>query len=71
MEIFEKNKEAILVGTLTMPTFREFVLYASVPELIAQRFEELKQLIKSHEVQMVINEDKDWQIYKGIFLGKK
>lgn len=67
---FTEDKEAIFVGCITASTYREFVLYASTPEVIVSRYEDLKQQVKSHEIQMVINVDKDWRVFKRIFLEK-
>jgi hypothetical protein len=67
-QIFEKlahDNEVLIATILTFPGVREFSFYAGNKELVKSRFEELKKSIDSHELQLNIQEDKDWKIYKS------
>ncbi len=60
-----KDNEAILAIVLTGPNLREFVLYASNPDTIIARYQDLKKLVVPHELQLVINEDNRWTVFKS------
>ena len=60
----EVDNESLLVGILTTDGMRGFVLYTSDPAAIKTKFEELSGLIQSHELQLMIQLDKAWSVYK-------
>jgi len=59
------DNELLLANILTFPGVREFSLYAGDPKLVEARFMELRNSISSHELQLSIQVDKDWKVYKG------
>lgn len=58
----------MLVLIITTAGMREFVLYTSAPERAKAKFEQLKTLVITHELQFIIQADKDWSVFKS--LGK-
>jgi hypothetical protein len=63
---FEKQEQAIFTVAITTSTMKELVFYTIDPEIIKQRFEEIKTKITSHELQLMIQLDKDWNVYKNL-----
>ena len=59
----EEQAESLLVAIITTGGMREFVFYTHAPQSVLQRFEQLRQGITSHEIQLMIQSDKDWAIY--------
>lgn len=60
---FQEHAESLLVAIVTADGMREFVLYTRAPEQLRQRFERLRNGFTSHEIQLIIQLDKDWEIY--------
>lgn len=59
----EQQAESLLVAIITTSGMREFVFYTRAPEQVKQRFEQLRGSITSHEIQLMIQPDKDWSVY--------
>jgi hypothetical protein len=55
----EENNHSRFVGIITTNGIREFVLYSMDPEETKIRFEKLKNEITSHQIQLMIRQDKD------------
>jgi hypothetical protein len=62
-ESLEAGGESLFVAVITTSGMREFVLYTSSPERVKQKFELLQSNITSHEIQLMIQPDKDWKVY--------
>ena len=59
----EAQAESLIVAILTTSGMREFVFYTRAPESVKQRFEQLRSGIRSHEIQLMIRPDKNWEVY--------
>jgi hypothetical protein len=59
----EEQAESPPVAVITTGGMREFVFYTRDPENVKRRFERLKDQITSHEIQLMIQSDKDWRVY--------
>ena len=59
----QEQAESLLVAIITTSGMREFVLYTRDAQRVKRRFEELRNQITSHELQLIIQVDKDWGIY--------
>lgn len=62
--LLQQNNESILVAMLTTNNMRELIYYTSNPEGVKAKFEQLKAETTTHELQMIIQVDKDWSIFK-------
>ena len=62
-DLLEAGAESLFVAVITTSGMREFVLYTRSPEQVKQKFEELRSRVKSHEIQLMIQPDKDWKVY--------
>ena len=60
----EAEREAILVVALTTSGAKEWVLYTSDPDATKRRMGAFAPTIHSHQLQMVIREDKNWDVYR-------
>ena len=58
----QEQAESLLVAIITTGGMREFVFYTRAPKELQQRFEQLRDRIKSHEIQPMIQADKAWRI---------
>lgn len=61
---FAKDDIAVFVGTIMGGGMKEFVFYTGKHEASAKIYERLRDEIKHHELQCVINNDPDWNNYK-------
>ncbi len=59
----EEKVESLLVAIITTSGMREFVFYTRAPQELRQRFEVLRHRITSHEIQLMVQPDKDWVVY--------
>lgn len=64
LQLFTPNNESIFVGRITNNNMREFVLYTSNCHNVKQKYEALKQPFYEHKVQMIINADPKWHVYR-------
>ena len=65
----EGQAESLFVAVITTGRMREFVFYTREPQRVKQRFEELRNRITSHEIQLTIQSDKTWRVYAQLGLG--
>lgn len=61
---FAKDGIALFVGTIMGGGMKEFVFYTGNHTAAAKIYERLRDEIKHHELQCVINNDPDWNNYK-------
>jgi hypothetical protein len=61
--LLETGRESLFVAVINTSGMREFVLYTRSPEQVKQKFEQLRSGITSHTIQLMIQPDKDWQVY--------
>jgi Family of unknown function (DUF695) len=54
---------AVLVGSITTNSMREFVLYSQSPEWIESFDHALQAAVEGHEVQVMARSDPDWNVY--------
>jgi len=66
----EAEAESLLVAVITTGGMREFVFYTRAPESVKQRFEALRSSISSHEIQLMIQPDEDWNVYASFDSGE-
>jgi hypothetical protein len=59
----EQEAESLLVAVITTGGMREFVFYTRGPENVKRRFEQLRNQITSHKIQLMIKSDRTWQTY--------
>ena len=59
----QEGAASLLVAIITTNGMREFVLYTRAPEQLQHSFEQLRRHIMSHEMQLMIQVDKTWEIY--------
>jgi hypothetical protein len=65
-DLLVQNNESIFVGVITTGGMREFVYYTSNPDQVVEKFNTVKELTSTHELQLLIQEDKDWLTYKSL-----
>ena len=64
-KVLEDARESLLVGVLSTGGMREFVFYTVDPAAVREKFERLQGTISSHELQLMIQEDPAWNVYRG------
>jgi len=62
----EEQAESLLVAIITTSRMREFVFYTREPERVKQRFEQLRNKITSHTIQLMIQSDPKWRVYSQL-----
>jgi hypothetical protein len=62
----QEQAESLLVAIITTGGMREFVLYTRAPEQLQKRFEELRARISSHDLQLMIQLDRNWETYSQL-----
>lgn len=66
-EIFEPNRESLLVATTTIPGIREFILYTRNPDSVQRKFDnDLLARVFTHRCHIKIEPDKDWSRYQKL-----
>ena len=45
---------------------RKFVFYTRAPESVQSRFAEISNRITTHKLQLIVQPDKTWQVYKQL-----
>jgi len=63
-EVLSADNESLLAIVITTCGMREFVLYTGAPEQVKVKFEKLKGMIETHRLQMIVEGDKSWKVYK-------
>lgn len=64
--LFEQGKESIFVAVITTSGMRELVFYTRDPENVKAKFEQAKSRVDGHQVQLLIQPDKEWKIYERL-----
>ena len=59
----QEQAESLLVAIITTSGMREFVFYTRDPQRVKHRFEQLRNHVTSHELQLMIQVDEAWEIY--------
>jgi hypothetical protein len=59
----QEDAESLLVAIITTSGMREFVFYTRAPQQVQERFEQLRDRITSHEIQLMIQLDETWGVY--------
>jgi hypothetical protein len=67
--LLEIERESLFVAAISTGGMREFVFYTRSPELVKQKFQQLQSTISSHGIQLMIQLDRDWKIYKRLTKG--
>ena len=62
-QALEAQAESLFVAIITTSGMREFVFYTRAPEQVKERFQQLRNSTTSHEIQLMIQPDKDWGVY--------
>ena len=62
----EAEREAILVVALTTGGVKEWVLYTSDPDATKRRMGAFGPTVNTHQLQMVIREDRNWDVYRQL-----
>lgn len=66
-ELFESNRESLLVATTTIPGIHEFILYTRNPDAVQRKFDnELGARVFTHRTHIKIQPDKDWSMYNKL-----
>lgn len=60
----EAQTMSLLVAVITTGSMREFVLYTRDPRAVEQRVAELRKQSPNEELQLIIQPDPPWKIYK-------
>ena len=55
---------AWLVAVISTGGMREFVLYTGDPEGVEVAVDALRDEVASHEIQVMVQEDPDWEVYQ-------
>ena len=59
----EEQAESLFVAVITTGGMREFVFYTCAPDSVRRRFEQLRNRITSHEIQLMIQPEATWRTY--------
>ncbi len=66
-EVFESNRESLLVASTTIPGVREFILYTRNPDSVQRRFDnDLLARVFTHRVHIKIEPDEGWSRYQKL-----
>jgi hypothetical protein len=68
--IFTPSNESLFAGIITTAGMREFFLYTSNPSAASDKAKLLADTIKHHQIQFVINDDPEWNVYKSFAVNK-
>jgi hypothetical protein len=59
----QEQAESLLVAIITTSGMREFVFYTRAPQKVQESFEQLRESITSHEIQLMVQLDETWDVY--------
>ena len=59
----EEEAASLLVAVITTSGMREFVFYTRAPQEVRQRFEQFRNRIAGHQIQLMVQSDKKWAVY--------
>ncbi len=68
--IFAVANESLCVGVISTKGMREFILYTSNEVAALAKAKDLQKSIKHHQLQIIINHDPEWNVYKNLFSNK-
>jgi hypothetical protein len=63
-QAIEVDREAVLVIVITCAGVKEWVFYTSKPESTKQRTQAFAPTVQSHKLQMIIERDDRWTVYR-------
>ena len=66
----EEEAESLFIAVITTNGMREFVFYTRSPEGARDRFSELIGQVRSHQLQLTIQPDENWDVYAALSAGK-
>ena len=66
LDSLEIDNESLFVGVITTGGMREFVFYTSNPDQVVNKFKTIQGLVSTHELQLMIQLDKDWRTFKNL-----
>jgi Family of unknown function (DUF695) len=61
--LVESDNESVFVASITIGGMREFVFYTRKPEGLKEKFMQAREQVTGHELQLMIQPDRDWQVY--------
>jgi hypothetical protein len=64
--LVELDKESVLVASISTSGMREFVFYTRKPEGLKEKFVQARAQVSGHELQLMIQPDRDWQVYSRL-----
>jgi hypothetical protein len=64
----EHDRETVHVATITTSGMREFLFYTRNTEHALAKVATVRAATKSHELQAIVVEDRDWSVYKELAL---
>ncbi|HLY39794.1 MAG TPA: DUF695 domain-containing protein [Terracidiphilus sp.] len=64
--LLEADRESIFVAVITTSGMRELVFYTRDPENVKAKFEDAKSRVDGHQVQLLIQPDREWKIYERL-----
>ena len=62
----QENNQSLFAAVLSTGGMREFVFYTSDQEYVKWKFEEIRQSIHTHQIQLMIQSDPTWSVYKQL-----
>ena len=66
--LLEKDNVSLFTGRITTKGMREFIFYTSDPEKVRASFPELQREVQTHQLQLMIQPDEKWTVYKQFLL---
>ena len=65
-ERLEEGRHCLFVATITTDGMREFVFYTSDPEETRRRVEAVGNDVDTHQLQLMIQTDPKWKVYRQL-----
>jgi hypothetical protein len=66
-EVFQSNRESLLVAATTLPGIREYILYTRNPDSVERKFNnDLLSRVYTHKIHLKVQPDKDWKLYSKL-----
>lgn len=62
----QADGQSLHVAVITTGGMREFVFYTTDPEGTRRRFDEAAKEVETHELQLMIQEDPKWRVYRKL-----
>lgn len=64
IEAMQTKGNALFAGTITGNGVKEFILYTGKPKSATTSFDRIKDQFPGYTLQLIIREDKKWELYK-------